>query len=109
MLLQNDTNDESHDFSPMPVTPNNQVEMLHKASQDEANGGMPVIYGHGVTVESPDVLSKFNASGRPMMVPVTPGAPAGDDADNASHDFSPMPATPGTPMNTEQAMLGLVI
>ena len=61
---------------------------------------MPVLYGQGVAVESPDVLSKFSASGRPMMVPVTPGAQAGGDASSAndtSHDFSPMPATPSTP------------
>lgn len=91
-----DNDVSGHDFSPMPATPSTPHGggmLLSKGASDYSNA--PIIYGNGVALISPDVLSKFNASGRPVaMEPVTPTAPAGADRE---HDFSPMPDTPSTP------------
>ena len=88
------SDDSGHDFSPMPSTPLEDAQ-LHGDVAKSSYSHAPIIYGNGVVVDSPDVLSKFNASGRrPLeMRPSTPTAPAAE----REHDFSPTPGTPGSP------------
>jgi hypothetical protein len=97
-----DVDESGHDFSPMPATPSTPGAFFESHEYSHA----PIICGNGVSVESPDVLSKFSASGRPvMMEPVTPGAGySGSAVDESGHDFSPMPATPSTPSTGSEGL-----
>jgi hypothetical protein len=110
----NQSGENNHGFSPMPNTPQQQQAMFKSSTEGQGQGAMPIIYGNGVSIDSPDILSKFSATGgRAEFVNVSPTTPHSkyDQGRGASptnafrittvadhHDFSPMPATPQTPL-----------